>query len=103
MRMTALEKSLGALAAKTKLLWLFLLIFGPARTTSEQSDPTVVDLGYAQYQGTFNASINTTTFYGIRYAAPPIGEQAVVTSSISSDQTDCSNREPAFSDPVAAR
>ncbi|KAH7888217.1 Alpha/Beta hydrolase protein [Phlebopus sp. FC_14] len=34
----------------------------------------VVDLGYAQYQGSYNASSNTTSFLGIRYAAPPTGQ-----------------------------
>ena len=40
------------------------------------SDPLapVVNLGYAQYQGTFNTSANSTFFIGIRYAAPPTGK-----------------------------
>ncbi|KAJ7653507.1 Alpha/Beta hydrolase protein [Mycena rosella] len=33
----------------------------------------VVDLGYAQYQGVFDAGLNITSFLGIRYAAPPTG------------------------------
>jgi hypothetical protein len=33
----------------------------------------IVDLGYAKYQGTFNATANTTNFLGVRYAAPPLG------------------------------
>jgi carboxylesterase type B len=33
----------------------------------------VVDLGYAQYQGTVNTTTNITTFLGIPYAAPPVG------------------------------
>ncbi|KAJ7314680.1 Alpha/Beta hydrolase protein [Mycena albidolilacea] len=33
----------------------------------------VIDLGYAQYQGTVNTTTNITTFLGIRYAAPPVG------------------------------
>ena len=36
------------------------------------STPTV-DLGYAQYQGTYDASTNISTFLGIRYAQPPVG------------------------------
>ncbi|KAG5350895.1 hypothetical protein C0989_008867 [Termitomyces sp. Mn162] len=35
----------------------------------------VVDLGYASYQGTFNATTGNTVFLGIRYAAPPTGSQ----------------------------
>ncbi|KAJ7314648.1 Alpha/Beta hydrolase protein [Mycena albidolilacea] len=34
----------------------------------------VINLGYAQYQGTVNTTTNITTFLGIRYAAPPIGD-----------------------------
>ena len=36
------------------------------------TNPTI-DLGYAIYQGAFNATSNITRFLGIRYAAPPIG------------------------------
>jgi hypothetical protein len=34
----------------------------------------VVDLGYAQYQGSTNISTNITSFFGVRYAAPPTGK-----------------------------
>lgn len=34
----------------------------------------VVDLGYAKYAGSFNATRGTTQFLGIRYAAPPTGQ-----------------------------
>ncbi|KAG2064949.1 alpha/beta-hydrolase [Suillus decipiens] len=37
------------------------------------NDAPVVDLGYAQYQGSVDTVTNTTSFLGIRYAAPPIG------------------------------
>ncbi|KAJ7602961.1 Alpha/Beta hydrolase protein, partial [Mycena polygramma] len=37
----------------------------------------IVDLGYAQYQGSVNASTNITSFFGIRYAAAPIGRLAL--------------------------
>ncbi|KAH0585493.1 hypothetical protein H2248_008731 [Termitomyces sp. 'cryptogamus'] len=33
----------------------------------------VVDLGYAKYAGSFNATRGTTQFLGMRYAAPPTG------------------------------
>ncbi|KAK4996355.1 hypothetical protein LTR66_004013 [Elasticomyces elasticus] len=39
----------------------------------QSSDP-VVNLGYAQYRGVTNASIGVTSYYGIRYAQPPIGD-----------------------------
>ncbi|KAJ6582727.1 Alpha/Beta hydrolase protein [Mycena vulgaris] len=34
----------------------------------------IVDLGYAQYQGTVNTANNITNFLGIRYAAAPLGD-----------------------------
>ncbi|KAK1221636.1 hypothetical protein PQX77_015551 [Marasmius sp. AFHP31] len=34
----------------------------------------IADLGYARYQGAFNETTNVTTFFGIRYAAAPIGD-----------------------------
>ena len=36
--------------------------------------PPIVELGYATYQGVFNSTSNTTNFFGIRFAAPPVGE-----------------------------
>ncbi|KAJ7448576.1 alpha beta-hydrolase [Mycena latifolia] len=38
-----------------------------------QTSP-IVDLGYAQYQGTVNSANNIANFLGIRYAAPPVGD-----------------------------
>jgi hypothetical protein len=35
---------------------------------------TIVDLGYARYQGTSDEFLNITTYLGLRYAAPPVGE-----------------------------
>ncbi|KAJ7307855.1 Alpha/Beta hydrolase protein [Mycena albidolilacea] len=43
------------------------------RLVSTQVSP-IVDLGYAQYQGTVNTANNVTHFLGIRYAAPPSGD-----------------------------
>ncbi|KAJ7443944.1 Alpha/Beta hydrolase protein [Mycena galericulata] len=34
----------------------------------------IVNLGYAQYQGTVDTATNITNFLGIRYAAPPLGD-----------------------------
>ncbi|KAJ7800925.1 Alpha/Beta hydrolase protein, partial [Mycena olivaceomarginata] len=34
----------------------------------------IVDLGYAQYQGAANTDNNIAHFFGIRFAAPPIGD-----------------------------
>ena len=33
----------------------------------------IVDLGYAQYRGSTNASTDISSFLSIRYAAPPTG------------------------------
>ncbi|KAJ7227670.1 alpha beta-hydrolase, partial [Mycena rebaudengoi] len=34
----------------------------------------IIDLGYAEYQGTVNSATNIANFLGIRYAAAPLGE-----------------------------
>jgi hypothetical protein len=34
----------------------------------------LVDLGYSSYTGVFDSQTNITHFYGIRYAAPPVGK-----------------------------
>jgi hypothetical protein len=52
-----------------------------ARLVSAQVSP-IVDLGYAQYQGTVNTANNVTHFLGIRYAAPPSGESSPHSHSI---------------------
>jgi len=41
----------------------------PAATVSAP----IVNLGYAQYQGSIDTTTNITSFLGIRYAAPPVG------------------------------
>ena len=33
-----------------------------------------VDLGYASYYGAYNETTGISSFLGIRYAAPPVGE-----------------------------
>ncbi|KAI7564270.1 carboxylesterase type B [Hortaea werneckii] len=44
------------------------------RDTSPTEEPLHVDLGYEVYQGYHNASFNLNTWQGLRYAAPPLGE-----------------------------
>ncbi|CCM06693.1 uncharacterized protein FIBRA_08980 [Fibroporia radiculosa] len=51
---------------------LQLLLLAPGRPASAASPPTV-DLGYAQYQGAVDSTTNITSFLGIRYASPPVG------------------------------
>ncbi|KAJ7442655.1 Alpha/Beta hydrolase protein [Mycena latifolia] len=55
-----------------KLLQGTLVFLASVRAAYSTNTP-VVDLGYAQYQGVFDADLNITTFLGIRYAAPPTG------------------------------
>jgi hypothetical protein len=42
------------------------------RVVSEDA-ASIIDLGYARYQGTVDPLTNITTFLGIRYAAAPTG------------------------------
>jgi hypothetical protein len=39
---------------------------------------SIVDLGYAQYQGSVDTTTNTTSFLGMRYAAAPLGASSFV-------------------------
>lgn len=45
----------------------------PAYALADAQAPETVHLGYATYQGTFNATSNITNFLGVRFAAPPVG------------------------------
>ncbi|KAH7906752.1 Alpha/Beta hydrolase protein [Hygrophoropsis aurantiaca] len=56
------------------LLGLSISHFTSATPASSSASAPVVDLGYAQYQGSLDSATNVTTFTGIRYAAPPLGE-----------------------------
>ncbi|KAG2743957.1 alpha/beta-hydrolase [Suillus brevipes Sb2] len=44
-----------------------------ALATLATADASIINLGYAQYQGSVDTVTNTTSFLGIRYAAPPLG------------------------------
>jgi hypothetical protein len=35
--------------------------------------PQTVNLGFAAYEGTLSSTTNITSFFGVRYAAPPLG------------------------------
>ena len=45
---------------------LIISLFGLAAASTDST--SIVDLGYAKYQGTFNATTNQTQFLSIRYA-----------------------------------
>jgi hypothetical protein len=62
-------------------LVLLALILQVGAAVSPTSAPPIVDLGYAQYQGTFNSTAGTTEFRSIRYAAPPVGALGHLTFS----------------------
>ena len=61
------------------VLWLTSSTFLVSAATTINTNVTapIVDLGYAQYQGYFDAQTNITNFLSIRYAAPPVGEYAI--------------------------
>ncbi|KAE9408460.1 alpha/beta-hydrolase [Gymnopus androsaceus JB14] len=42
--------------------------------TSNIASAPIIDLGYAQYQGVYDSVNNVTSYLGVRYAAPPIGD-----------------------------
>ncbi|KAG0698021.1 Alpha/Beta hydrolase protein [Suillus ampliporus] len=53
--------------------WLALLDWQLPLVSHTTCAP-IVDLGYAQYQGSVDTVTNITSFLGIRYAAPPLGD-----------------------------
>ncbi|EIW83611.1 alpha beta-hydrolase [Coniophora puteana RWD-64-598 SS2] len=56
------------------LLRCVLALLSLAVVALGQSQSPAIDLGYATYEGTTNTTTGVTSFYGIRYAAPPTGE-----------------------------
>ncbi|KAJ8592162.1 alpha/beta-hydrolase [Rhizopogon salebrosus TDB-379] len=50
----------------------FLALVALSSPVASASSP-IIDLGYAQYQGSVDTATNITSFLGIRYAAPPVG------------------------------
>ena len=65
-------------------LWLIPSTSHMTTATATNTNVTapIVDLGYAQYQGYFDAQTNITSFLSVRYATPPIGEFTTELSSI---------------------
>lgn len=60
-------------------LWLIssTSLVKTATATNVNETAPIVDVGYAQYQGYFDAQTNITNFLSIRYAAPPVGEYEI--------------------------
>lgn len=54
-------------------LALQTLAFSSA-AVSDTSVASIVNLGYATYQGSTDPTSNITSFLGVRYGAPPTGE-----------------------------
>ncbi|KAJ3520878.1 hypothetical protein NMY22_g12549 [Coprinellus aureogranulatus] len=61
---------MGLLNTKHTLVLLTSLAYALAQNSSS----LVVDLGYAKYQGVPSTAGDTSSFLGIRFAAPPIGD-----------------------------
>ena len=60
-------------------LWFTSLTSVVSAATAINTNVTApsVNLGYARYQGYFDAQTNITNFLSIRYAAPPLGEYTI--------------------------
>ncbi|KAG1750596.1 Alpha/Beta hydrolase protein [Suillus paluster] len=58
------------LLALSQALLALEALSSPATTESAP----IIDLGYARYQGSVDTATNITSFLGIRYAAPPVGD-----------------------------
>lgn len=66
-----------------RLFLLGVLALAELIAAADHSTP-VIDLGYAQYQGSFDSSSNVSHFFGIRYAQPPTGEYRVQLAHLAS-------------------
>lgn len=65
------------MASRVFLVCLALCVTGgfvPHSVSAATAAAPIVDLGYAQYQGTVDVTLNITTYRGLRYAAPPTGK-----------------------------
>ncbi|KAG2147943.1 Alpha/Beta hydrolase protein [Suillus clintonianus] len=64
------------LSMKINLLTVsqLLLALEALSSPTTTGSASIVNLGYAQYQGSVDTVANITSFLGIRYAAPPVGD-----------------------------
>jgi acetylcholinesterase len=58
---------------KTRLLAVWQTLLALGTPSPPLTSAPIVDLGYAQYQGSVDTSANITSFFGIQYAATPVG------------------------------
>ncbi|KAG7095864.1 hypothetical protein E1B28_006556 [Marasmius oreades] len=74
--------------------------------SGRQTNAPIIDLGYSQYQGVFDANNNVTNFLGLRYAAAPTGENRwrapQAPQNTSGVQLANANPRPCFSAPTGA-
>ncbi|KAH8113786.1 cephalosporin esterase [Phellopilus nigrolimitatus] len=59
---------------KSQHIAICSLIFAGLALYAFADSPQTVNLKYATYQGTLNSTSNITSFLGLRYAKPPIGD-----------------------------
>ncbi|KAG0693371.1 Alpha/Beta hydrolase protein [Suillus ampliporus] len=63
------------MSIKNLLAWSqTLLALAPLFPSPIATPAPIINLGYAQYQGSVDTATNITSFLGIRYAAPPVGD-----------------------------
>jgi hypothetical protein len=60
-------------SAKVLFFVLSRLLAAASGVVATVTSAPIVNLGYSQYQGSWNATSNVTSFLGIRYATPPTG------------------------------
>lgn len=59
---------------KLVLYCFVLLVYSSASSASNDGAARpIIDLGYARYQGVYNATTDVTHFFGVRYAQSPSG------------------------------
>ncbi|KAF5392285.1 hypothetical protein D9757_001481 [Collybiopsis confluens] len=76
-RITMTRQRIGLLLATCTVFTVLSLAVASAVSAAAHSrgpDAPIIDLGYAKYQGVFDDVNNLTSYLGVRYAAPPIGD-----------------------------
>lgn len=60
--------------ASLKALCLVLAAIPALVSGQNSTNEPIVNLGYGQFRGTVNTTVGVTTYFGLRYAQPPVGE-----------------------------